>query len=85
MPYPVYQDQEDLVTALTHRGLPLAQINSVVAAMLLADNGTYRGDFTLIPGASSDKQANIYNAQVQISKLLSCNLICKTMKHRGLS
>lgn len=66
VPFPFYQNQGDLVSALTAKGLSQEQISSVIAAMMLTERGTYKSDFTPISGMPNDMQAEVYNYQVQM-------------------
>lgn len=66
VPLPVYQDQGDLVSALSAKGLSQEQISAVIAAMMLTERGTYKGDFTPVAGAPANMQSAIYNYQVQV-------------------
>ena len=66
VPFPVYQDQGDLVSALSAKGLSQEQISSVVAAMILAEQGTYKSAFTASPHDSAEMQNAIYNYQAQV-------------------
>ncbi|MFK5706336.1 LPXTG cell wall anchor domain-containing protein, partial [Ligilactobacillus sp. LYQ139] len=65
VPFPIYQNQGDLTSALAIRGLSQEQISSLIAAMMLTERGTYKGDYTPNKGASLDQQNASYNYQVQ--------------------